>query len=501
MPSLREAQKLTQMQLHFQKKTFNLNCDIGNVDKYHEGNRSLANIILIQDIHCDFSAQYNISKIIDHLSRFYKTNRNINRSLVLIEGDSGKISLDFFSSFPDPETRKNVFASFMKRGLVKGSEYYALTSDNFRTKVIGVESPVLYLDDLKVFREGHAAENIDDFFKNLNANIKILEEKLFNRDLLELARDSYRFLDKNEGNTAEFVKFIMQKINLDENQFKNLYLLKMCLEDGLSQNIETIENEYNALISELEINLKEKEKTRLIEKTLAYKLSKISEYDYFIFLEKYISAKQDRNIYTALARYISYVKQKNRIDGVALSAEINKSINKLLLSFTRTKEEKLVLELKQTLSLLKKTSGLMLSRSDYNLLSNNPLMMDPEKYEKAVFRLFAENNCDGFIKTRKSVIDNAKEKMQICRDFYRLALKREKEILNNVFDEIKKNNAELVFLVMGGFHTEGIEAYLLKKRNPYAIITPRINGNLELSSEIYLKLMTNRQLNVQKSNQ
>ena len=99
----------------FSKKTFNLNCDIGNVDKYHEGNRSLANIILIQDIHCDFSAQYNISKIIDHLSRFYKTNRNINRSLVLIEGDSGKISLDFFSSFPDPETRKNVFASFMKR--------------------------------------------------------------------------------------------------------------------------------------------------------------------------------------------------------------------------------------------------------------------------------------------------------------------------------------------------------------------------------------------------
>ncbi|MCX5715590.1 MAG: hypothetical protein NTV07_01770, partial [Candidatus Omnitrophica bacterium] len=81
-------------------------------------------IINIQDAHCNFEAQTNISQILDTLGNNYGLN------FVALEGSSGEIDPSLFTTFPDEEIRKEVATYFLKKGKINGAEYLAITSKN-----------------------------------------------------------------------------------------------------------------------------------------------------------------------------------------------------------------------------------------------------------------------------------------------------------------------------------------------------------------------------------
>jgi len=81
-------------------------------------------IIHIQDAHCNFEAQQNITKILDHMVKNYGVD------MICVEGAEGVVDTSWFKAFPDEEIREEVATYFMKKGEITGTEFYSIISDD-----------------------------------------------------------------------------------------------------------------------------------------------------------------------------------------------------------------------------------------------------------------------------------------------------------------------------------------------------------------------------------
>ena len=134
-----EAQKQ-----YFDLKT-NANLDTLVSNKYGKvlsckNNTSDTVIINIQDLHCDYFVQKNISSLIEELSKKYKIED------VYVEGGIGKIDTSLLSNI-DQEFKQNILDSLLKTGKLTGTEYYSAMNDK-PTLLKGVEEKDIYLDNI-----------------------------------------------------------------------------------------------------------------------------------------------------------------------------------------------------------------------------------------------------------------------------------------------------------------------------------------------------------------
>ena len=118
--------------------------DIGSVKTRYKGKDGKKLVIHIQDAHCNYEAQTNISKILENLSKAYNVN------LVSVEGADGFIDTSWFKAFPDAEIRKEVADYFMKKGEITGAEFLSITED-YPIKLYGAENRDLYIKNLNAF--------------------------------------------------------------------------------------------------------------------------------------------------------------------------------------------------------------------------------------------------------------------------------------------------------------------------------------------------------------
>ena len=77
--------------------------------------------IHIKDLHCVFEVQEKIAQIIRELYRKYGLD------LVLVEGASGKVDIDFWGRFPIEQARSEVLKTFVREGYVTGPESVSYT--------------------------------------------------------------------------------------------------------------------------------------------------------------------------------------------------------------------------------------------------------------------------------------------------------------------------------------------------------------------------------------
>ncbi|HID26469.1 MAG TPA: hypothetical protein EYP22_01275, partial [Methanosarcinales archaeon] len=106
--------------------------DIGTIKDRYKG-KDPRFIIHIQDAHCNYEAQKNISRIVETLYKDY----NIN--LISVEGADGYVDTSWFKAFPDVEIRREVADYFMKKGEITGVEFLSITED-YPIKIYGAEN-------------------------------------------------------------------------------------------------------------------------------------------------------------------------------------------------------------------------------------------------------------------------------------------------------------------------------------------------------------------------
>ena len=127
-------------------------------------------VINIQDLHCHPQTQRNISKIIKEISEKY------NLTKIYVEGGYGDIDTSWLNRIKDENIRRQIVEKLVDEGILTGSEYYKLTSNNNNIELKGIDEEQIHKDNVK--RLSRIIENqpkYEDIIKKVENEIGILE--------------------------------------------------------------------------------------------------------------------------------------------------------------------------------------------------------------------------------------------------------------------------------------------------------------------------------------
>jgi predicted unusual protein kinase regulating ubiquinone biosynthesis (AarF/ABC1/UbiB family) len=451
-------------------------------------------VVLIKDAHCNYEAQTNIVKILDTLICDYKID------LVCVEGASGKIEADVFQSMPDNKAREKACDKFMKNGYLSASEVLSISrGDKLPFSIWGVEDTGLYFEDLKLFRQTISNSNEAMRFVEIGLQtLEILKDKIYNSRLKEFD-NKYKQYERNEASLTDWIKYLWQQIKLNfkgrPRDTKNLCLIlkAVILEEKI--DFKKVEDDRNAVIKKLENTLPEEDLKILVEKSLLFKLGKVSPAAYYNYLGQYLKDLRGICSFNNLKNYIRLVNLQNKIDEDGLFKELDRIKDMAMKNLSEKELELKLYEIETKLMLLNKLFNLQINRDNL------------EYYEKIRYEFSIKDIADFLIIQSRSngitppgeLSDNellikVQENMRLPEEFYRLAKERDGVLVENLLQKMDKEGKQKAVIIAGGFHSEGIKNKLDTMDIGCIVVNPKIT-KVEKDNP-YLKLIMDKNLDI-----
>lgn len=384
-------------------------------------------VIHIQDAHANPDAQKQIYRILRFLTRRMNPESKI---LVALEGAGGAIRPDYLNFFPGyPKANEAAVRDLFNQGELTGAELFAWKRGNEMPAISfkGVEDSETYRENFKAYR--YLSENREQTTRYLILLKQRLEALAATlpaglRSLI-LARSRYEEADHAPQNpaTASYLKLLgdqAQHLGLD-------------LRDRVEQLRFPNLTRYSAIIDAEA----EKGKERASELKI---------------LGRQIDLK-------------GFLREQGLVETWIFD-----------LSFSKGHERKL-LELYLDFFLLRKLLKLELSRDEYretvereNALSPSQMTERLDELTQKVPGTFNVHNAGArhhLHHLHQPLTDRA---YRAALHFYRVVRRRDRLLLQNAL----KEKADLVILIAGGFHTDGLKQLMKEQRIPYTIIQPKI---------------------------
>lgn len=458
--------------------------DYGLIKSRHTAKDSKKLVIHIQDAHCNYEAQSNIIKILECLIK------NDGLGLISVEGADGFIDTSWFKAFPDADIRKEVADYFMKKGEITGPEFLSITSD-YPIKLFGAETRSYYIENLNAFTSSYPLkEDIEKYFNQIRAVLNRLKNYIYSDELKELDVKNQDYESKKLSFT-DYVKYLEslgQRHKMNLRQYENLFKLVSVLVYEKKINFDVVDKERATLIDVITKKLEKEALTELVNKSLEFKVGKISSVEYYRYLRA-LAVKHGISMpseYPNLFNYIIYNSVYSRIENEQLFNDIKK--------FEEAVKDKIFTNDDQrTLDNLSRHINILLG------LVNIRLLNDDFDYYKARKDEFTHEIFSGFIRKMTERYGFAfevdapspavTESMSKLEDFYSIAIKRDKALVNNTIKAMKTEGVQVSVLVTGGFHSEGITKLLEKQGVSYIVVCPNITKEAETP---YIKILTNQ---------
>lgn len=124
-----KAPESKELSINFSKR-------IASIEGRYQGQNKT--VICIQDLHCHYEVQKNITKIIQTLVENYQLK------LIAVEGASGVIDPGIIKQFPLSSVKMAVSNYLVKQGKLTGADYFAVTTDKKDIVLEGIETQDLY---------------------------------------------------------------------------------------------------------------------------------------------------------------------------------------------------------------------------------------------------------------------------------------------------------------------------------------------------------------------
>ncbi|MDP2929043.1 MAG: hypothetical protein Q8O01_03135, partial [Candidatus Omnitrophota bacterium] len=271
---------------------------------YKSTNGDAKTIINIQDAHASLAAQESIVSILDSLAT------NYDLKLVAIEGSKGYIDTSVLKTFPDDQIRKSTAKYFMKKGKLSAGEFFSITSDK-EVALYGIEDKPLYMENVEQFKRiRQINESTKKDITNLTAALDGLKSKIYSPDMMSLDKNSILHKD---GKIAfsdrwELINNLASKSGVKYQQYENLTKLVESLK--LEKNIDFAKanKERDALIDALSKKMPKQDLEQLVLKSLSFKQGKISQGEYYVFLQELARRYGiDPEPYKLLIAYTDYI--------------------------------------------------------------------------------------------------------------------------------------------------------------------------------------------------
>jgi 2-phospho-L-lactate transferase/gluconeogenesis factor (CofD/UPF0052 family) len=441
-------------------------------------------IVHIQDAHCNFEAQSNIVNILENL---YK---NYNVSFISVEGADGIIDTTWFKSFPDEEIRKEVATYFMKKGEITGPEFLAITSD-YPIKLFGAETRSYYIQNLNAFTSSYPQkEEVENYLNSIKAVIEKLKNYIYSKDL-KLMDSKMRDYESKKLEFKDYVKFLESeaaKIKLNIRSYENFFKLVSTLIYEKKIDFNVTDKERSTLIDELSRKMSKDSLTELVSQSLAFKVGKISSVEYYSYLRA-LAMKNGVDLmktYPNLFNYMIYNAVYSKIENEKLFTDIKNIENAIKEKLFTSDDQRALEKLSRHIEILLGLVNIKLLNGDFDYYKANK---DEFSYETFISFLSKQAARYGLSYTAEPPSEVIAENMPRLEDFYAIAIKRDKALVDNTLNEMNKEKQKVGVLVTGGFHSEGIAKLLESAGVSYLVVCPNITKDVETP---YIKILTNQ---------
>jgi len=463
--------------------------NLGQVVEWHKADAGADKLVIhIQDHHTDPIAQLNIAGIMGELL----VQDNVD--LFCLEGASKELDSSFFDQFTNKHVKEKIAKAFLQKGLFTGAEYYKITHDDIYVDARGAEDKALYLKNLASYKKNQPGkEERLRQLASITRALNQLKQEAYSKDLKKIDAVSTGHALKQTG-LPEYLKTLAQyakKTKTDMSAYKDLKDFLILLDEEEEINFQKAEEQRESLIKALTKTLKEEELEGLVVKSLNFRLSKISTEAFYAYLNALlINTKQDKAPYKDLLAYIDYLKFSKTINHLNVFDEAEALEGRIEAALCKNSTQRDIAAYSKATKLLGSLYSLKITRRHLDYLENNPDICNIARMEA-----FLKDTCPRYGLTAPSLgavipaanlnVIPAKAGIQGTDTaqpltFYKLALERDKALVDNTLKNMKRHKKDKAVLITGGFHTQGITHILKEKNISYVVMCPNIGpGNYE----------------------
>ncbi len=485
-------------------KTINIPSSFGNVKEVFDmQDATLLNtqntttnigktIIHIQDAHCNYEAQKNMAGLLDYLVK------EQNLKLIMVEGGSGNVNLEFLRNYADKGAREGVADKYLKLGKISGEEYLDIVAD-YPLDLYGVEDEALYEAHLDVF---HQVDAIRDgglkYLEDLSKVVSALKPKIYSEEVkyLESAKKNYEDKTLSLGEYCGYLKNIAANKGFDLKSYPFLSTFAELSRLEKEVDFKQAEAQRNEFIKSLASLLNERQVKAVVDKSQDFKAGKINPGEYYSFLKE-LAAKKKINLeqkYPQLSAYIRYINENKKIDVAQLLKEVGSLEEKIKEALFTNADQKRLFEISKSLNVLKGVVSLELTPEDYGYFQANRPNMSTGSWTS-----FLSDNCAKYnlavLPPASGIVD---ENLSKFEEFYKLGADREQAFIKNIVNKMNESGEKLAVFIAGGFHTPGMTQMFKEKGYSYAVVTPSITKKTD--SSIYLSVLRGEKKNLQSDN-
>lgn len=421
-------------------------------------------VIQIQDLHDSTEAQRNIAGLVEAL----QDERGV--SLVGLEGAQGAFATEAFRSFPDADITKAVAEHFMEEGYLGGPEFAGITAKRMPL-LWGVEDMKAY--DANVAAVKHAALNrpaMDSFLQEARRVMNDVKDRRLSVKLLEFDRHLTAYHLGKEA-LGVYVRYLLKSSPLSTAHVPNLILLRDALrwEDAL--DFKRIELERAKLLDRMVRGLSKENLDRLVARSASYRLGRVTYGDYYRFLRTLCTESGiDLDEYGQLSAYVRYVLLAERINRNDLLTELCTLERAVQDTLAVSSEEKRIVGAARDLALLERLVRHAYTPADWAYQATHSAEI--RNVGATIVALAQQTGIPHTLSPPSTEI------LKPFEDFCLQALSRNGAMVQNLLDKMKTEKRATAVLVAGGFHTEGLTQLLRQKDISYAVVTPKVNGDL-----------------------
>lgn len=441
-------------------------------------------IIHIQDAHCNYEAQSNIVSMLKGMIK------NYGLSLISVEGADGIIDTSWFKAFPDEGIRKEVASHFMKKGEITGPEFLAITTD-YPIKLFGAETRSYYIRNLNAFTSSFSQKAAaEQYCERLKAALGRLKDYIYNEDLKKMDARSREYEAKRIpfNDYVRFIQETAERHKIDLREYGDFFRLVNVLAYEKRIDFNLTDKERSALIDELTKSISRDELAELVNRSMSFKTAGVSSADYYNFL-KGLAAK--RGIDTArrfpnLYNYTIYNSTYAKIENERLFRDISRIETEVKKKLFENDDQRALERLSRHADVLSGLVSIKLLNGDYEYYKRHR-----DEFTYDAFSDFIKTQAERYalpydVEPSDKAVAKSVSKLE---EFYEVAIRRDKELVDNTLVRMDAENQRLAVLITGGFHSEGIAKLLEKQGVSYVIVCPSITKDAPTP---YLEILMNQ---------
>jgi len=450
-------------------------------------------IVHVQDSHCNFESQVNFASILKNL-KTGKFKDDLN--LIAVEGATGEIDLSPFAVVQDDGVKDKIAQYFMKEGMLTGSEYYALF-DKKPMNIFGIENEQLYVENYTRFlKTQYYKKDALRKLEEMKGMIKLLRGKVFGPDMLEV---SLKSSDYEEGRMkfTEYCRYLRaacDKFGVDWKRYDSYANVIRSMEIEDKTNMQAVQTERAAFITELQKKMVKEELTELVKKSLLFRIGKISSADFYGYaFEEGTKLKIDMAKYKNFASYVEIVKVHEKVNPAELFFETDQILGDIKDKAIKNSNEKKFDTLLKNVRMTEKLLNLELTREDLVYIKEHKSDIDAKKFLE---QINAEIKRIGLPIGLSADVASITDHIAEMEGFYKAAIERDDAIVQNTLAQMEKTGQKCCVVVTGGFHSKGVMEKFKAKGISYMVVTPRMTAKYDPA--IYMSRMMDEETAFEK---